>query len=119
MFADVDESIRRLLVERGNLNSGEIDVSFDMPTREWAASISKPTVNAYLYDIRENQELRVPTPWKVQRGPDNTAIKSRPDVRLDLTYSITAFANGNKASVLRRSGGRSKKFGVRFKDLVK
>ena len=27
------------------------------------------------------------------RAPNNTTIKSRPDVRLDLTYCVTAFAN--------------------------
>ena len=32
---------------------------------------------------------------------------------------ITDFANGNKASVLRRSGGKTQHFGVRLKDLVK
>ena len=37
MFVDLDESLRQLLVERGSLNSGEIDISFDMPTRDWAA----------------------------------------------------------------------------------
>ena len=52
MFADIDESIRQLLIQMGNLNSGEIDIAFDMPTRDWAAGINKPTVNAYLYDIR-------------------------------------------------------------------
>ena len=36
MISDVDESLRRLLTERGNLNSGEVDISFDQPTREWA-----------------------------------------------------------------------------------
>ncbi|MBI2930807.1 MAG: DUF4255 domain-containing protein [Planctomycetes bacterium] len=48
MFADVDESIRKLLVQRGHLDSGEVDISFDMPTRQWAAGVSKPTVNLYL-----------------------------------------------------------------------
>lgn len=93
MFADLDETIRQLLIQRGNLNSGEIDISFDMPTREWEGGIAKPTVNLYLYDIRENLELRNPTPYKVTRGPDNTATKSRPDFRVDLTYRVTAFAN--------------------------
>jgi len=32
---------------------------------------------------------------------------------------ITDFAAGNKASVVRRSGGKSQQFGVRLKDLVK
>jgi hypothetical protein len=93
VFTEVDESIRQLLVQRGNLDSGEIDISFDMPTRDWAAGISKPTVNVYLYDVRENVELKNPYPWQVRQGENNTAIKSRPDVRVDLTYRITAFAN--------------------------
>lgn len=93
MFADLDESIRLLLVERGNLNSGEIDIAFDMPTRDWAAGISKPTINLYMYDLRENMQLRNPSPWQVRRGPNNTAIKSRPDIRLDVSYNVTAFAN--------------------------
>ena len=96
MISDVDESLRRLLTERGNLNSGEVDISFDQPTREWAGGVSKPTVNLYLYDIRENTELRDPTPWKVRTGPNNTAVKSRPEPRIDLTYSITAFANASE-----------------------
>lgn len=93
MFADLDESIRRLLVERGNLNSGEIDIAFDMPTRDWAAGISKPTLSLYMYDFRENLELRDPSGWIVRPGPNNTAIKSRPAIRLDLSYNVTAFAN--------------------------
>ncbi len=92
MFADLDESIRQLLVQRGNLNSGEIDIAFEMPTREWAAGRTKPTVNAYLFDVRENTELRNPSPWAVRPGPNNTAIKSRPEVRVDVTYRLTAFA---------------------------
>jgi len=93
MFADLDESIRQLLIQRGGLDSGEVDIAFDMPTGEWAGAIAKPTVNLYLYDIRENTELKIPTAWTVHEGPNNTAIKSRPDFRVDLAYKITAFAN--------------------------
>ena len=93
MFAELDESLRQLLIQRGNLDSGEVDISFDMPTREWAGGISKPTVNLYLFDVRENKELKNPSAWTVRRGPNNTAIKSRPEIRVDLTYNVTAFAN--------------------------
>ncbi|MBM3941668.1 MAG: DUF4255 domain-containing protein [SAR202 cluster bacterium] len=93
MFADLDESLRQLLVQRGSLDPAEIDVSFDKPTREWAAGLSRPTISLYLFDIRENLDLRNPVPWTVRSGPNNTAIKSRPEVRLDLTYRVTAFAN--------------------------
>jgi hypothetical protein len=93
MFADLDESIRQLLMHQGNLNSGEVDIAFDMPPREWAAGISKPTINLYLFDIRENTELKNPGAWTVRPGPNNTAIKGKPDIRVDLNYNITAFAN--------------------------
>ncbi len=96
MFADLDESIRQLLVQRGNLDSGEVDISFDTPTREWAASLSKPTVNVYFYDLRENTELRNPAAYTTRPGPNNTAIKSRPEVRVDLNYLVTAFANATE-----------------------
>ena len=93
MFAEIDDSIRRLLIERGHLDSGEVDIAFQMPTRQWAASISRPTINLYLFDIKENTELKNPNPWVVRKGPNNTAIKSRAEVRMDLTYRVTAFAS--------------------------
>ena len=93
MFADLDESIRQLLIQRGNLDSGEVDIAFDLPSREWAAGVSKPTVNLYLYDIRECYDLKNPAPWVSRPGPNNTSIKSKPDVHVDLTYCVTAFAN--------------------------
>jgi len=93
MFADLDETIRQMLIQRGHLDSGEVDIVFDMPTRDWAAGITRPTVNLYLYDIRENLDLKDPTPWRVRPGPNNTAVKSRPDFRVDLSYNITAFAS--------------------------
>ena len=93
MFADLDESIRQLLIQRGNLDSGEVDIAFDLPSRDWAAGVSKPTLNLYLYDIRECYDLKNPAPWVTRPGPNNSAVKSRPDVRVDLTYCVTAFAN--------------------------
>jgi len=92
MFAEIDDSIRRLLVEKGNLDNGEVDIAFQMPTRQWEAGISRPTINVYLFDIRENTELRNPNPWVVRQGPGNTAIKIRAEIRMDLTYKIAAFA---------------------------
>ena len=93
MFADLDETLRQLLIQRGSLDSGEVDIAFEATTRDWAAGISKPTVNLYLYNIQENLELRDPSAWQVRRGNNNTAIKYRPAVRVDLTYMVTAWAN--------------------------
>ena len=92
MFADIDEGIRKLLVDYGHINSGDIDVSFDMPTREWSASISRPTVNCYMFDVRVNNELRNPTPWIYRQTSGNEAEMTLPPVPIDVTYRITTHA---------------------------
>ena len=92
MIFDVDEAIKKLLVDFGNLDPVEIDISFNKPDKEWASGISKPTVNIYLYDVRENVELRDPSAWIVKRTSNNVAVKTRPDARIDLSYNITAHA---------------------------
>ena len=47
MLADLDESIRKLLIEELPIKNGEIDVKFEQPKREWSAKLTKPTVNFF------------------------------------------------------------------------
>ena len=87
MISDLDETIRQILVKGGKLDPAEVEISFDIPNREWSGGISKPSVNCYLFDIRENRELR-------QYGVDTTTTtvgqnkfaRQRPPLRFDLTY---------------------------------
>ena len=60
MIDDLVETLRQLLIQKAGLNPTEVDISFDIPTRDWATSsaATRPTVNLYLYDIRENLRLR-------------------------------------------------------------
>src|SRR5688500_19014877 len=53
MIHDVDESLRAL-VKRDALNGARVDVAFDAPTKDWSARQNAPSVNLYLYDIRED-----------------------------------------------------------------
>lgn len=89
MFSDLDETIRQILVKEGRLDPAEIDISFEIPNREWSAGIAKPTINCYLFDIRENRELRQGG-VQTERSA-NGATRRRPPLRLDLTYLITAW----------------------------
>ena len=91
MIDDLDETLKQLLITKVPLDQAEVDVSFDMPSREWSASISKPTVNLYLYDIHENLELRN-NEWAMQRA-DGFATRKKPPVRIDLSYLITVWTN--------------------------
>ena len=58
MINDVDEAIKQLLIKEKAIDPADVDISFDAPDKEWSSSISKPTVNVYLYDFRENHQLR-------------------------------------------------------------
>ena len=92
MINDLDETLKKLLIKKGGLNPAEIDISFDMPDREWSSSISKPTVNLYLYDIHENHELRNNEWWTVTRE-NGIATKKKPPLRVDLSYLVTVWTN--------------------------
>ncbi|MFJ5646102.1 DUF4255 domain-containing protein [Streptomyces sp. NPDC093223] len=57
MIHEVDQALKSLLAAGLPTDSG-VGVSLDAPTRDWAAGRGGPTVNAYLYDIREDAERR-------------------------------------------------------------
>lgn len=92
MISDLDETIKQLLIKKGAFDAGEVDVSFETPNREWSASISKPTVNIYLYDIRENHQLRS-TEWLVEKDENGTATRKKNPSRVDLSYLVTVWTN--------------------------
>ena len=91
MIADLDETLKQLLIQEGGLDPAEVDISFDMPDREWSAAISKPTVNLYLYDIHEKVELRR-NDWQITHA-NGRATRKKPPVRVDLSYLITVWTN--------------------------
>jgi Pvc16 N-terminal domain len=57
MLHDVDESLRLFLRRRCGI-SNEIEVAFDAPTRDWSSRRNVPTVDVFLYDLRENLDRR-------------------------------------------------------------
>lgn len=90
VFTDLDETIRQLLIQRIPIDPAEIDVSFEAPDREWSGRLSRPTVNCFLYDVRENHEFRE-TDWKVERK-NGSATRTKAPVRIDATYQVSAWA---------------------------
>jgi len=95
MIADLDQTIEQLLVDELPIKNGEIDVKFDQPTRGWSARLSRPTLNFFLYDVRENNVLRQHQ-WE-RMVDSNGRIgpniqQKRSPFRLDCHYVITAWA---------------------------
>lgn len=93
MIADLDETIRQLLIAELPVKNGEIDISFEQPKREWSARISKPTVNMFLYDLRENATLRQHGWERLAPGNgNNLAHLKRTPFRVDCLYMLTTWA---------------------------
>jgi hypothetical protein len=87
---EVDSALRAL-VER-ETSTPDVEVVFDAPTREWAGRRNGPTIDVYLYDIREDLRRR-------ERGARNdydatgsrVVGRSLPPRHFKLSYLITAW----------------------------
>jgi hypothetical protein len=90
VIADVDDALRTL-IRRDALNGADVEVVFDAPTKEWSARRNAPTVDVYLYDIREDLKWRAY--GSVDVRDDNGMITSRggPPRYFKLSYLITAW----------------------------
>ena len=100
MIADLDQTIEKLLTTEFPIKNGEIDIVFDQPKREWSARLSRPTLNFFLFDIRENNVLRQHQWEKMAQlpgngGPPNIQQKRTP-FRIDCHYIITSWAANPK-----------------------
>jgi hypothetical protein len=91
MLADLDDTLRQLLTAEIPIRNSEIDVKFDQPKREWSARLSKPTINLFLYDIRENVVLKRQQ-VDMTRHDGRTATQQRSAYRVDFTYMLTCWA---------------------------
>jgi len=91
MIADVDEALRKLLVREIGFKDNEVDIQFDQPKREWSTRLSKPTLNLFLFDVRENLRLRGAEQFTTISRPDGTSEVRRNPVRMDLRYLMTAW----------------------------
>jgi hypothetical protein len=58
MIHDVDETLRAI-VRREVINGSDIEVVFEAPTKDWASRRNTPTIDIYLYDIREDLKRRL------------------------------------------------------------
>lgn len=90
MIAQIDDALRSL-VRNEALGGSEVEVDFDAPTKDWAARRNAPTVNLYLYDIREDVRRRE-RGFSEQRGDDGYVHARRPAPRhFKMSYLVTAW----------------------------
>ena len=92
MLHDLDETIKQLLYRDGRINRDDVDIVFDQPTGDWAATLRGPTINLYLYDLRENLEKRNTSQAYVERTDDGRGVRRYAPRRIDVSYLITVWA---------------------------
>ncbi|MER5371674.1 MULTISPECIES: DUF4255 domain-containing protein [unclassified Streptomyces] len=90
MIHEVDEVLKGLL-GGGALTGSGIEVSFEAPTRDWAARRNAPVVNAYLYDIREDVARRQRGQMPVRDERDFVVRRRQPPRWFRLSYLVTAW----------------------------
>jgi len=91
VITDVDEALRKLLIREIEIKGNEVDIKFDQPKREWSSRVSKPTLNLFLFDLRENLRLRGAEQYTTINLPNGTSQVKRNPIRLDLRYLMTAW----------------------------
>jgi hypothetical protein len=90
MLADLDESLRRLLRrELGRHGFDGAELAFEAPSKEWASQLSSPTLNLFLYDLRESKDHH-PVDWEPRRE-NGRPLELRPPLRVEASYAVTAW----------------------------
>jgi hypothetical protein len=90
MIAQVDAALREIVTTEA-LEGADLEVVFDAPTKDWAARRNAPTINLYLYDIREDTRRR-PAGYLEERNDDGHVTLRRPAPRFyKLSYLVTAW----------------------------
>jgi len=87
---EVDVALRSL-IEREATDGTEVEVVFDAPTKDWAGRRNVPTIDVYLYDIRE--DLRRRERGLINEYDDRDRISGRrlPPRHFKLSYLVTAW----------------------------
>jgi hypothetical protein len=89
MYQDLDATLAALL--DAELAVENVAVSFAAPDDQFPPSgVSPPAISFFLYEVREDYDLRS-NEWELLRRDDGMVTRKRPPVRVDCSYLITAW----------------------------
>ena len=104
MIEDLSNSIKALL-EYELLTPGQevipnLSISFAQPDENFPpASVTKPAVNLFLYDVREDLKLRHNEWFRYRQIPPNSYEVKRQPLLMECSYLITAWSDSATAAV--------------------
>src|SRR5262245_21784899 len=94
MIDDLDRTLETLLRNelRGQLVE-QLSISFNTPDSQFPPhGVKLPALDLFLYDVRENRDLRSNEWWSGRRN-DGTSFRKRAPVRIDCSYLVTAWSD--------------------------
>ena len=93
MLQDLDATLEALL--QAELSVQNVAISFAAPDDQFPPSgVSLPAIALFLYDVREDHELRS-AQWELDRQADGTFTRTPPPVRVTCSYLITAWPSAS------------------------
>jgi uncharacterized protein DUF4255 len=90
MIHEVDDALRRLIKEQA-LRGTDVEIAFDAPTRDWAARRNAPTIDVFLYDIREDVRRKARGLAVVRDAEGRIVSRHEPPRYVKLSYLVTAW----------------------------
>lgn len=100
MINDLADTLRALLLRElpRSLTTGQISISFQPPDDQFPPqNVTLPAIDLFLYDIRENHDLRS-NEWWTRRDANGKAARNLPPVRIDCSYLVTAWPSASTPS---------------------
>jgi hypothetical protein len=89
VLQDLDATLAALL--HAELAVQNVAISFAAPDDQFPPSgVSLPAIAFFLYDVREDHELRV-SAWELDQDAAGAVTRKRPPVRVTCSYLITAW----------------------------
>jgi hypothetical protein len=89
VIPEVDQALRTL-IEREAVDQDEVEVEFDAPTKDWASRRNAPTIDVYLYDIREDLRRRE-RGWINEYDGNRVTSRHLPPRHFKLSYLVAAW----------------------------
>src|SRR5688500_15689657 len=88
VLTNSNQALQQLLWSMGQIDSEEVDIRFEAPTKDWVASLTRPTINLFLFDVQENTEKRETNVQTIRSN--GKAERRMPPRRFDLRYMVSA-----------------------------
>jgi hypothetical protein len=87
MLNFVHGALENVIRAGGHVDPVDADIRFERPDNEWVGSLTQPTVDFFLFDVRENVDRRE-TNLQLQ-FKNGRAQKRMPPRRIDLAYMVS------------------------------